>query len=79
MDEDLVVVDDSEAEEIRVAAAQLPQERSYVDRDVDGDAAVTVDPTRQRPFGKTPYTITMKMRRGRCGYGFSVTWTHPPR
>lgn len=29
--------------------------------------------------GKTPYTMSMEVKRGPKGYGFSVTWTHPPR
>lgn len=76
--EDLVVVDDSEAEENRLAAAKR---HSHVANDVGDALALAVEPVvqRQRPPGKTPYTITMKMKRGRCGYGFSVTWTHPPR
>ena len=32
-----------------------------------------------RAAGKTPYTLTMELQRGPKGYGFSVTWTHPPR
>ena len=70
MEEDLVVVDDSDGEQ----------------RSDDGGARLAVNdaPGRavadpQRPVGKTPYTVTMKMRRGQRGYGFSVTWTQPPR
>ncbi|KAK2714488.1 uncharacterized protein LOC136040192 isoform X2 [Artemia franciscana] len=29
--------------------------------------------------GRTPYTITIDFKRGPNGFGFSLSWTHPPR
>ena len=30
-------------------------------------------------LGQTPYTLSVKFCRGNRGFGFSVTWTRPPR
>jgi len=71
MEEDLVVVDDSEAEgrsQMARSSARDPRDRSPIPQE-----------RQERPVGKTPYTTTMRMRKGERGYGFSVTWTHPPR
>ena len=29
--------------------------------------------------GQTPYTLSVSFSRGARGFGFSVTWTRPPR
>ena len=78
MEEDLVVVDDSEI---------VPEETSTQQQFESVDAVMAADTadgplpltTTSEPKGKTPYTSTMKLKRGPKGYGFSVTWTHPPR
>ncbi len=42
----------------------------------DGNRSISMIPA---AVGKTPYTMSMELKRGPKGYGFSVTWTHPPR
>ena len=70
MEEDLVVVDDS-----------VVEDRSQMVRSSARDRSPRPENRVQetRLAGKTPYTTTMRMKKGERGYGFSVTWTHPPR
>ena len=91
MEEDLVVVDDSEivadqeeaSEEHRFASKQYSTAAGAHFASVSDTASVAADGsyplTSEGIKGKTPYTNTMKLKRGPKGYGFSVTWTHPPR
>ena len=93
MEEDLVVVDDSEivadqeeeSEERRFASTQFSTAAAGAApfASVSDTASVATDGsyplTSEGIKGKTPYTSTMKLKRGPKGYGFSVTWTHPPR
>lgn len=71
MDEDLVVVDDSDLDNGAEETKTLPSSVELP------DMATSVRPSETK--GKTPYTTTMNLKRGPKGYGFSVTWTHPPR
>jgi len=70
MEEDLVVVDDSVVEDRSQMVRSSARDRSPRPQN-------RVQETRLA--GKTPYTTTMRMKKGERGYGFSVTWTHPPR
>jgi len=86
-DEDLVVVDDSDDggddddgggddSDLAAVAGFAPDGGCASVRPVanKNDAASACGSK-----GKTPYTLTMKLQKGPRGYGFSVTWTHPPR
>ena len=81
MEEDLVVVDDSDLDmnglnekEDRSRGTPSPSSAALPTTGSDVDSS-----SRPEPKGKTPYTTTVKLHRGPKGYGFSVTWTHPPR
>ena len=81
MEEDLVVVDDSDLDmnglnekEDRSRGTPSPSSAALPTTGSDVDSS-----SRPEPKGKTPYTTTVKLQRGPKGYGFSVTWTHPPR
>lgn len=80
MEEDLVVVDDSELDvemdEVNHSMRRSPSPSS-AELPMIGSDVVTVRPSEMK--GKTPYTTTMNLKKGPKGYGFSVTWTHPPR
>lgn len=82
MEEDLVVVDDSDLEngiDLKVRAIRTPSPSSApLPTNGSNTMAVPVFPVHEMK-GKTPYTTTMNLKRGPKGYGFSVTWTHPPR
>lgn len=61
----------------------LEEDLVVVDDDTDidksdgnGHRSISMIPA---AVGKTPYTMSMELKRGPKGYGFSVTWTHPPR
>lgn len=43
-------------------------------------SSTTVGPTLPpHPDGQTPYTLSVRVPRGPRGFGFSVTWSRPPR
>ena len=82
LEEDLVVVDDSEL--VADQEGEESEDRRFPTipfaTAASDTASVAADPlTSEGIQGKTPYTSTMKLKRGPKGYGFSVTWTHPPR
>lgn len=79
MEEDLVVVDDSDVdnETDGCLTRRNPSRPSAEIPITESDLASHVGPAEVK--GKTPYTMTMNLKRGPKGYGFSVTWTHPPR
>lgn len=58
--------DDRSTDKEKCAASLISTSKSVNKEDVD-------------LVGKTPYTFTVNLQRGPKGYGFSVTWTHPPR
>ena len=86
-DEDLVVVDDSddlnETEKEEPMQDQPDAESTAKDTQLAPKAAQDKEDHKSglhgNGKGKTPYTLTMKLQKGPTGYGFSVTWTHPPR
>jgi len=87
-EEDLVVVDDSD--DLNETEKEEP-EQAQPDAESTAKDKVTLAPKAAQDKedhksglhgngkGKTPYTLTMKLQKGPKGYGFSVTWTHPPR
>jgi hypothetical protein len=88
MEEDLVVVDDSDLdsrvveEQDQIRRGPSPSPSSIGSKMTGSDTRHTPPrcPTLEmEPKGKTPYTTTVNLKRGPKGYGFSVTWTHPPR
>lgn len=91
MEEDLVVVDDSdldngisdERDRVTSEISSSPSPSSAALPKIIGSdirhTAVRCVPVEVEPKGKTPYTTSVNLKRGPKGYGFSVTWTHPPR
>lgn len=79
MEEDLVVVDDSDMDN---RADDMDRTKSKSSSSLTALPMPTTDAAScqpSEPKGKTPYTTTVHLKRGPKGYGFSVTWTHPPR
>ena len=89
MDEDLVVVDDSDLDDrtveehqdrVTLGVPSSPSSSSTGSKMTGTDTRHTrCSAPEMEPKGKTPYTTTVNLKRGPKGYGFSVTWTHPPR
>lgn len=80
MEEDLVVVDDSDLDGTRRHEEIVRRTTSCRQRHPSPVSGVPVlERAPGDAKGKTPYTITMRLKKGPKGFGFSVTWTHPPR
>lgn len=82
MEEDLVVVDYSDVDQQHSGPDEVGSCLATGASSLGPSSAKNSSPRQSQATelkGKTPYTTTMTLKKGPKGFGFSVTWTHPPR